>query len=583
MGDVLTGKVPGVHDAEVQIERPDGSRVTVIVNIAPLLDQRGAITGAINCFYNVTERKQAERALIHLAAIVGSSDDAIISKDLNGTITSWNRGAERLFGYTAQEAIGQPVTILIPADRRNEESGILKHIRHGETVDHYETIRCRKDGTPLDISLTVSPIIDAHGQIVGASKIARNITDRVLAEAQLRQLNDELEARVAERTEELTESQTRLRALSAELNLTEQRERQRLAMDLHDYLGQLLSVSRMKLDQAKQQPLSPQVAKLIADLHEATNKSLAYTRTLISQLSPPVLPEFGLPMALHWLTEQMQQHSLSVAVHVKTKMPTVSEEHELLLFQSIRELLLNCVKHANTYEATVTLEEVDGSLRIQVADHGAGFDALALAGKKKSAPAQGFGLFSIRERMLSLGGRFELDSSPGHGTTATLVLPLEAKGQATNHAHAPNVTTAQSLNAVQGSTSTTKPKVRVLVADDHALVRQGFCSLLNQYGDIQVVGEATTGTEAVALADRLEPDVILMDITMPKLDGVEATRRLKRKHPGTVVIGLTIHTVGQVKAAMTEAGAVAVINKEAAVDELYQTIQTTVRQLRPIP
>src|SRR5580765_1027085 len=140
MGDVLTGKLPGVHDAEVHIERPDGSRVIVIVNIAPVKDDQGEVTGAINCFYNVTERKQAERALFHLAAIVESSDDAIISKDLNGTITTWNRGAERLFGYTAHEAVGQSVTMLIPADRRNEESGILKHIRHGNTINHYETI-----------------------------------------------------------------------------------------------------------------------------------------------------------------------------------------------------------------------------------------------------------------------------------------------------------------------------------------------------------------------------------------------------------------------------------------------------------
>src|SRR5262245_42019636 len=308
MGDVLTGKVPGVHDGEVHIERPDGSRVIVIVNIAPLLDQRGTITGAINCFYDVTERIQAERSLFHLAAIVESSDDAIIGKDLDGIITTWDRGAERLFGYTAQETIGQPGTMLIPAERHNEEPGILNHIRHGETIDHYETIRCHKNGTRLDISLTVSPIIDAHGQIVGASKIARNITERKQAEQRLREseerfrhLYDELEVRVAKRTEELTESQTRLRALAAELNLTEQRERQRLATDLHDYLGQLLSVSRMKLDQAKQQPLSPPVAKIIADLHEVTNKSLTYTRTLISQLSP-VLPEFGLPMALHCLT-----------------------------------------------------------------------------------------------------------------------------------------------------------------------------------------------------------------------------------------------------------------------------------------
>ena len=252
MGDVLSGKVPGIHDGEVHIERPDGSRVIVIVNIAPLTDDRGDITGAINCFYDVTERKRAEE--------------------------------------------------------------------------------------------------------------------------QLRQLNEELEARVAERTEELTDSQKRLRALSAALNVTEQRERQRLATDLHDYLGQLLALSRIKLGQAKQLPMQPPVAKIITEVDEVTGKALTYTRTLISQLSPPVLAEFGLPMALQWLTEQLQQQDLSVSLQVKTTIPTLPEDHALLLFQSIRELLINCVKHADTHEAAVTLEQVDGSLHIQISDRGVGCD-----------------------------------------------------------------------------------------------------------------------------------------------------------------------------------------------------------------
>ena len=151
---------------------------------------------------------------------------------------------------------------------------------------------------------------------------------------------------------------------------------------------------------------------------------MTYTRTLISQLSPPALSELGLPMALQWLTEQMPERDLSVSLHVKTQIPTIPEDHARLLFQSIRELLVNCVNHAKTHEAQLTLEHVDGALYIQISDHGAGFDPLVSASKTAQSPARGFGLFSIRERMLALGGRFELESSPGNGTTATLVLPL---------------------------------------------------------------------------------------------------------------------------------------------------------------
>lgn len=308
MGNVLSGKVPDIHDGEVHIERPDGSRIIVIVNIAPLTDDQEAITGAIDCFYDITARKQDEQAL-----------------------------------------------------RVSEE--------------------------------------------------------------RYRHLYDQLEARVAERTEELTESQKRLRVLVSALDVTEQRERQRLAGDLHDYLAQLLALSRIKLALARQQPMQAPLANLLADVDEATNKAMVYTRTLISELSPPALFESGLPMALQWLTEQMRQHELSVSLEVKAQMPTIPKDQALLLFQSIRELLRNCVKHAGVPKATITVEQFERSLYIHISDQGAGFDPRSTR-KTEYSPTHGFGLLSIRERMLSLGGRLELESSPGNGTTATLVVPL---------------------------------------------------------------------------------------------------------------------------------------------------------------
>ena len=142
----------------------------------------------------MTDWKLAEQASRRLAAIVETSDDAIISKDLNGIIRSWNRAAEELFGYTAEEAVGKSITLLIPPDRLDEEPGILGRIRRGERIDHYETVRQRKDGSLLDISLTVSPIRDAKGNIVGASKIAREITLRKQMEAALLASEEQLAA-----------------------------------------------------------------------------------------------------------------------------------------------------------------------------------------------------------------------------------------------------------------------------------------------------------------------------------------------------------------------------------------------------
>ena len=141
-------------------------------------------------------RLQRKYALAHrLAAIVESSDDAIVSKDLEGIIATWNKGAERIFGYAAEEVIGKPISILIPADRQNEEPFILERIRQGERIDHYDTVRMRKDGSLIDISLNISPIKDEQGSIIGASKIARDVTDRKRQERFITLLSREVDHR----------------------------------------------------------------------------------------------------------------------------------------------------------------------------------------------------------------------------------------------------------------------------------------------------------------------------------------------------------------------------------------------------
>lgn len=429
MGDVLCGKVPGIHDGEVHIERPDGSRVLVIVNIAPLTDERGDITGAINCFYDITARKQAEQTLRaseeryrHLYESIDEGCCVIqVVFDANNTAVDYN--------FLDVNPAFEKQTGIADARGKSMRTLALDHEDHwfgmfGQIALTGESRRFEFPAAELQRWFEGYAYRhgEAHERMVGI--LFNDITERKLAEAQLRQLMDRLEAQVSERTEELTEAQKRLRDLADALADTEQRERQRLAVELHDELAQLLALSRIKLDLAKREPMQPPLAKIITDVDEATSKAMTYTRTLISQLSPPALSEFGLPMALRWLTEQMPERDLSVSLDIKTQIPTIPEDHARLLFQSIRELLINCVKHAKTPEAQLTLKHVEGSLYLQIADHGAGFDPLVSASKNAHSPARGFGLCSIRERMAALGGRFELESSPGNGTTATLVLPL---------------------------------------------------------------------------------------------------------------------------------------------------------------
>jgi len=172
-----------------------GQLVPVLYNIFPVRNSTGAVTAYGTVTRNLTESKSAEQRLRSLASIVESSDDAIVSKNLNGIIANWNKGAERIFGYTAEEAIGQPITILIPADRHSEEREILTRIRRGDRIDHYETTRQRKDGSLIVVSLTVSPIKNAEGQIIGASKIARDMTEQKRSQEQIATLAREAEHR----------------------------------------------------------------------------------------------------------------------------------------------------------------------------------------------------------------------------------------------------------------------------------------------------------------------------------------------------------------------------------------------------
>lgn len=185
-----------IETAEVVAERHDGTCAVLLACPSALRDETGTVIGAVNALLDVSNFKHNQQLTQRLAAIVESSQDAIVSKDLDGIVQSWNRGAQELFGYRPEEIVGKPIALLIPADRRDEESNILSRLRRGERTEHYETVRLRKDGTPLEVSLTVSPLRDASGQVIGASKVARDISARKRAEEQQELLLREMAHRI---------------------------------------------------------------------------------------------------------------------------------------------------------------------------------------------------------------------------------------------------------------------------------------------------------------------------------------------------------------------------------------------------
>ena len=268
------------------------------------------------------------------------------------------------------------------------------------------------------------------------------------------------------------------------------------------------------------------------------------------------------------------------------------EDQALLLFQSVRELLMNAWKHAATGKAAVTIELDGDRLRIEVHDDGRGFDLAAAADPTTATKlASKFGLFSIRERMQTLGGAFEIQSSPGGGTTAILVLPLKSaedsglKSERSGPAQSSDMSPATSVQssvldpqsfpfALDSQHSVlSSTKVRVLLVDDHAMVRQGLRSMLESYDDVDIIGDASNGEEAISTIEQLRPTVVVMDINMPKKNGIQATTEIKARWPDIIVIGLSVNPEGANTRAMKKAGATLLLTKEAAVGQLYQAIR----------
>jgi PAS domain S-box-containing protein len=403
-----------------------------------------------------------------------------------------------------------------------------------------------------------------------------DISERKASQARLEQFAEELERQVSERTQELMSSQGQLRALATELNLAEQRERKRIAAEMHDHLAQMLVLVRLKLGQAKQGPVHRSL-EMIKQAEDVVNDALTYTRNLVAELSPPVLHEFGLFAALKWLGEQMQRYQLHVTVQIEsTGGLRLPEDQAVLMFQSVRELLMNAVKHAVAKQAFLLVEEREGYLQIVVEDQGVGFDLLAMATQQPSPLSSKFGLFSIRERMNAMGGRLELHSAPGEGTRATLILPCSSSQQTSLEPE--SMVSFLGAPASLNQTRLHGP-CRVLIADDHTMVREGLRSVLEGFPDIDVIGEASNGQEAIDFTERFKPAAVVMDINMPLINGIEATARIKTRHPEIVVIGMSVNASADNHDAMRTAGASMLLTKEAAVDQLHGAIQQAVREI----
>jgi len=590
--------------------RRDGSEMPIDVNGAPILDKKGRVQGVVLTFRDISRRRQAEEAertnkerlgLLAMVAerLLRAEDPQAIVEELCRAVMA-HIDCQFFFNYLVEEP-GRRLHLNAYAGISPEAAATIRQLdfgaavcgcvaRDGERIIaediqqsndlrtqfvksygvqayccHPLLAQCRVIGT-LSFGTKTRPAFtfDETALMKSVSDQVSVAMQRLQSEKALRDLNVTLEQRVAERTE-LAERRTRqLQSLAVELIEAEERERRRVAELLHEDLQQILAAARMQIQAVcRSMPHEP----MLANVEQLLEDSIGKSRRLSHELSPPVLYLSGLVPSLEWLSRQMnEQFGLQVELKTNSEYQLKGTPLKLFLFRAVQELLFNVVKHAGVKSACVAISTFDGRPGITVSDQGRGFDPEQL---DSAAVTAGLGLLSLRERARYMGGDLVMVSAPGQGSRLTLTVPPGIAKAEEPQRHV----AVQQPRTPAGAASTPGPAViRVLFADDHQVIRQGLIRLMNGQPDLQVVGEAANGREAIDRVRQLKPDVILMDISMPEMDGIEATRRIKAEFPEVRVIGLSMHQDEQIVQAMRDAGAEAFVNKAASSAELLKAI-----------
>jgi len=527
------GVVVGLANHTVLIAK-DGSDRPIDDSAAPIRCKEGEIVGCVLVFRDVTERKQVEQLQSErladaqrLATIVDSSNDAIISKSLEGIIQTWNSAAQGLFGYTAQQAIGRHISLLFPPDRIDEEERIINLLRAGKRIEHYDTVRVRNDGQPVHVSVTISPLRDAEGRIVGASKIVRDITER-------------------------KEMENKLRRLVAELSDSDRRKDEFLAILAHELRNPLapirngLQLLRVSGDQAANvkdvcsmmERQMSQLVRLIDDLMDVSRITRGKLELRMEQVPVSTVVDSAVE-ASRPLIEEMGQE-LTV---ISPTQPIIVNADPTRLAQALMNLLNNAAKYSERgSHIWLSTERQGDDVVISVKDSGIGIDADQLprifemfrqvhSSLGKSQGGLGIGLTLVKRLIELHGGSIEARSDgPGKGAEFDVRLPMAID------ALSPTV-------VGEGAKRPLKSSFRILVVDDYKDSADTLAKMLRIMGNESRT--AYDGQEGIDLAEDFRPEVILLDIGLPKLNGYEVCHQIRELPWGKSIVMIAVTGWGQ--------------------------------------
>jgi PAS domain S-box-containing protein len=498
-------------------------------------------------FQEITERKKTEAALRQseerFRRVFENAGMGIAITDWNGRFLQCNPAYCTLLGYTEEELKGMGFVALIHPDDRAANQTLINRLKSGNLRSFEIKNRfVHKKGHSVWVDKFVSILPNKDDDPPHLMALVNDITRSKKTKTLLSNLNRSL----VERTKTAEQRAAEIQRLALEVSNAEDRERKRLAAILHDDFQQTLAYLKLRIANLH---TGSGVMTNLATVNDIIDGCIQSCRNLSHELSPRVIEQKGFFGALRWLCRQMKEmHGLDTDLRSIDAPEIKPFDLAAVLIRSIRELLYNVVKHSGQKSATVRVEINQDTLEISVEDAGKGCEYDKF--EKKQLKESAYGLFSIEDRIKLLGGGMQVRSQPGKGFCVTLNIPYAF------------------------SALSRRQPINVLLADDHEVMRNGLAKLLKDEADINVVGMASDGSEAVALAGQVKPDLVVMDVSMPVMNGIEATTRIKALLPGTTIIGLTMHEEPDIQQAMVDAGAYTCLTKADSPDKLVETVRS---------
>jgi PAS domain S-box-containing protein len=530
-----------IEHYETQRRRKDGSIVEVSVTISPIRDRIGRIVGASKIARDITERKrwqEAEVAESFLGAIVESAEDAIISKNLDGIVMSWNSAAEKLFGYLAAEIIGKPITILIPADHPDEEVQILKRIRRGERIEHHETQRRRKDGSIVEVAQTISPIRDSLGRVVGVSNITRDVTEQKRSERRER--------------EALRQAQE-ARRQAEDASIAKDEFLATISHELRTPMTAILGWSRMMMS-GELTPDRQQRGIEIIDRNARAQAQLIEDLLDISRIvSGRLRIEFkpvDMAAVIAAAVESIRPTAEAKKIRIQTVLssaggPILGDADRLQ--QVIWNLLSNAVRFTGRDGfIQIELQRIESQVEISVTDNGIGikpeffphlFERFTQADSSTTRSRGGLGMgLAIVKSLVELHGGVVSAYSEGEGKGSTFTVKLPISAIRLERKQEPQA--QKSRSSVHIKDRHELVGLKILVVDDEADTVELLRFLFNDAGAI--IQTAQSVEEALQIFDSWQPDILVSDIGMPKIDGYELIRIIREeRHSRIPAVALT--------------------------------------------